>query len=191
MDLSILTNPWTVDSIYDFSYFCCPECETKCSNKQDFVNHAFNTHPHAIHPLQGIKDGSLDDITFPPSEDDRKVLTVKTEQDDEVKELNFKNTKDLYKALGKPLPDLDEDDIKDELFEEDEEDEVKSETFSCDLCHFSANNPKVLIAHVRHRHKDGKSNQKNHNQHEEKANKICSTCNEEFKSGMFVIALIP
>ena len=40
-------NPWSVNSIYDFSYFCCPECEdSKWEFKQDFVNHALSTHPN-------------------------------------------------------------------------------------------------------------------------------------------------
>ena len=38
------SNPWIASSIFDFSYFCCPECDWKETNthfgKQDFVNHA-------------------------------------------------------------------------------------------------------------------------------------------------------
>ena len=40
-----VTNPWKVSSIYDFYYFCCPECDSKSQNKQDFVNHASTIHP--------------------------------------------------------------------------------------------------------------------------------------------------
>ena len=40
-----VSNPWDVASIYDFYYFCCPECDSKSQNKQDFVNHASNIHP--------------------------------------------------------------------------------------------------------------------------------------------------
>ena len=32
-------NPWAVSSIFDFNYFCCPECECKSHSKQDFVDH--------------------------------------------------------------------------------------------------------------------------------------------------------
>ena len=38
-------NPWDLHSIYDLSYFCCPECEFKHQDKQDFVSHASNNHP--------------------------------------------------------------------------------------------------------------------------------------------------
>ena len=44
-------NPWDVSSIFEFNYFCCPECDfsTKSDFKkesiQDFVNHASSKHP--------------------------------------------------------------------------------------------------------------------------------------------------
>ena len=38
-------NPWDVDSIYDFNFFCCPECDGKSRNKQDFIDHASANHP--------------------------------------------------------------------------------------------------------------------------------------------------
>ena len=37
-------NPWKVSSIFDFHYFCCPECNNKSKSKQDFVDHASNLH---------------------------------------------------------------------------------------------------------------------------------------------------
>ena len=37
-------NPWIANSIFDFCYFCCPECDEKLSVKQDFVYHASNFH---------------------------------------------------------------------------------------------------------------------------------------------------
>ena len=33
-------NPWIASSIFEFYYFCCPECDEKSKDKQDFVNHA-------------------------------------------------------------------------------------------------------------------------------------------------------
>ena len=40
-----MINPWSVESINEFSYFCCPECDSKWKAKQEFVNHAFDSHP--------------------------------------------------------------------------------------------------------------------------------------------------
>ena len=44
-------NPWDVSSIFEFNYFCCPECDFRIRSdfntetKQDFVNHASSKHP--------------------------------------------------------------------------------------------------------------------------------------------------
>ena len=44
-------NPWDVSSIFEFNYFCCPECDFKIRSdfntetKQQFVNHASSSHP--------------------------------------------------------------------------------------------------------------------------------------------------
>ena len=37
-------NPWDVSSIFDFNFFCCPECEIKSQSKQDFVDHISSFH---------------------------------------------------------------------------------------------------------------------------------------------------
>ena len=44
IDIKYDYNPWEVSSIYDFSYFCCPECEMRWQIKQDFVDHTANCH---------------------------------------------------------------------------------------------------------------------------------------------------
>ena len=44
-------NPWDVSSIFEFNYFCCPECDFKVQSdehtetKQEFVDHASSNHP--------------------------------------------------------------------------------------------------------------------------------------------------
>ena len=47
-------NPWEVSSIYDFNFFCCPECDFKMKsdyrmNIQSFVDHASIHHPWVSH----------------------------------------------------------------------------------------------------------------------------------------------
>ncbi len=39
------TNPWSVDNIADFSFFCCPECIYKAKTVPDFQVHAIVNHP--------------------------------------------------------------------------------------------------------------------------------------------------
>ena len=38
-------NPWEVSSLYEFNYFCCPECDSKSPSAQEFINHASSNHP--------------------------------------------------------------------------------------------------------------------------------------------------
>lgn len=42
-----LTNPWQVDDIAEFSFFCCPECAYKAKTVPDFQVHAMVNHPDA------------------------------------------------------------------------------------------------------------------------------------------------
>ena len=38
-------NPWDISSIFDLSYFHCPECQFMSQSKQDFIIHASREHP--------------------------------------------------------------------------------------------------------------------------------------------------
>ena len=67
-----LENPWDVESLYDLQYFNCPSCAYKNGSKQDFVCHAFDTHPDSVDYLRNIIDGSLGDILCPWDSNDYK-----------------------------------------------------------------------------------------------------------------------
>lgn len=64
--LSPDSNPWAVDSLEDFLVFHCPECGEFCQAKQDFIDHAFASHPINAQALYTIKDQtSMYDIQLP------------------------------------------------------------------------------------------------------------------------------
>ena len=44
-------NPWLVQRLEEFQYFCCPECDLKDQSKENFVKHALNFHPLAHESL--------------------------------------------------------------------------------------------------------------------------------------------
>ena len=60
-----LENPWEIKSIYELQYFNCPSCSYKIDSKQDFVCHAFDSHPDSVIYLRNIVDESLSDILCP------------------------------------------------------------------------------------------------------------------------------
>jgi hypothetical protein len=41
-------NPWVVDTLEDFLFFCCPECPEQSATKDLFINHALFNHPMVI-----------------------------------------------------------------------------------------------------------------------------------------------
>ena len=56
---------WDVESLYEYQYFNCPSCSYKSDQRQDFVNHTFETHPECVDYFRNISDGSLSDIITP------------------------------------------------------------------------------------------------------------------------------
>ena len=38
-------NPWVVESIMDFNFFCCPECQYQGKTAKSFESHAIESHP--------------------------------------------------------------------------------------------------------------------------------------------------
>ena len=40
-------NPWLVNNLDDFLYYCCPECGLKDKSKEIFLQHALEAHPNA------------------------------------------------------------------------------------------------------------------------------------------------
>ena len=56
------TNPWHIQSVYEFQYFNCPVCEFKDRNKQEFIDHAIKCHPESVNGFSNVYDGSLSDI---------------------------------------------------------------------------------------------------------------------------------
>jgi hypothetical protein len=47
-----VNNPWHVESINDFSFFCCPECVYRSKADIDFEAHAIKTHPKVVKSRQ-------------------------------------------------------------------------------------------------------------------------------------------
>ena len=47
-------NPWAVNNLRDFLYYCCPECEEKVKSLETFLQHALNKHDLAKEILPKI-----------------------------------------------------------------------------------------------------------------------------------------
>ena len=49
-------NPWTVTSLDDFLFYCCPECDNRSVTKSEFVQHAMKNHPRSQNLIDSLED---------------------------------------------------------------------------------------------------------------------------------------
>ena len=49
-----MMNPWAVNNLKEFLYYCCPECEEKVKSLDIFLQHALNQHALAKEILPKI-----------------------------------------------------------------------------------------------------------------------------------------
>ena len=66
-------NPWEVENVEDFLYFCCPECDVKNHSRDHFLKHAFDQHPKSKEYLEklAVKEEINDSQE---DEDDQKFI---------------------------------------------------------------------------------------------------------------------
>ena len=50
------SNPWLVDQLEDFLYYCCPQCDKKCQLRDEFLKHAIELHTDARELLKKFED---------------------------------------------------------------------------------------------------------------------------------------
>ena len=78
-------NPWEVENVEDFLYFCCPECDVKNHSRDHFLKHAFDQHPKSKEYLEkwaySIKDELKEENKF--IKDDEMEQSMKEEKIDE------------------------------------------------------------------------------------------------------------
>ena len=102
MDLktNIEDNPWIVEQLEEFLYFCCPECDEKCQAKVSFLQHAILTHPNSELSLKKFQTLKIEQDPF-ENNDSFHFTIIKEEQEEfnsiqetaleEPKELEFEN----------------------------------------------------------------------------------------------------
>ena len=118
-------NPWNVSSLEEFLYYNCPECESKYSNKEQFVGHAMVAHDNAHNILPTIlkrekvkasKKDKLIENVVPEDFDDNgndncigiqiaKVESI-TEDIDDARELITSNNDELAVVTHENVRDI-------------------------------------------------------------------------------------
>ena len=153
-----MKNSWNIESLYDLRYYNCPSCDCKTNLKQEFINHAYDSHPEIIYYLKNIKDDSLDDISCPwdsknhdNSSDNNFGLNFENfvhkteieipylEDDDDIYFKSDDNDNDAEVENDLDIDDNTEHpinaDLKEEMCASSSEKGLVS--FSCNICHLS------------------------------------------------------
>ena len=47
MDVKNPLNPWSVEDVDVFLFYCCPQCDHRSKSKASFIEHAFIDHPES------------------------------------------------------------------------------------------------------------------------------------------------
>lgn len=61
-----LKNPWTIDNLDEYLFYCCPQCDHKSKSKPGFIDHALETHPEAKDQIKDCYAIKREEVT--PSE---------------------------------------------------------------------------------------------------------------------------
>ena len=88
-------NPWNVEDLDDFLYYCCPECDLRDQSKIQFLQHALEQHSKSKQCVQQfngfiIKD-ELNEVNDSDISENKFVSTIKSEpnyEDDEAQDEN-------------------------------------------------------------------------------------------------------
>ena len=81
-------NPWEVENVEDFLYFCCPECDVKNHSRDHFLKHAFDQHPKSKEYLEklAVKKEEMNDSQKDEEEEDDQKFIQDNEFEESMKE---------------------------------------------------------------------------------------------------------
>ena len=94
-----MDNPWNVEDLDDFLYYCCPECDLKDQSKIQFLQHALEEHTKASLCVEQFKEFVIKEEPSEINEDSdfsqEKFVMIKSEPiDDPLSEEIDKQTYD-------------------------------------------------------------------------------------------------
>ena len=110
--------PWIVESLEDFLYYCCPECNDQNQSRDNFIQHALSKHPNAKNYLVPfIVKNEFDDKC---DIDTKENLKIGSDKDDP-----------LFDPARQPLDDSLKDNNDDTIHEDQKNDTTN---FKCHHC---------------------------------------------------------
>ena len=120
--LDIISNPWLVKSLQDFTFICCPECVFKSNDPVSFECHALENHPSSIDFFQIDKATVVLDCNVISKYKSQHNLQEISFDDIDIKEEVLSNKDPLHVDFQRdrdvPVHAVYEDDCKENTFSE-------------------------------------------------------------------------
>ena len=179
-------NPWEVENIFDFSFFCCPECVYRSKEEFEFQAHALQNHPRSERFFQPYPGDTEQD------ENGLKV-EIKLEPGTDLPDMKSENNEDDEDEDEKIEPYMDNnDDHMDEDYipvEEPEEPEERKEPIEpnepiehikCTKCPEEFDTRTKFVDHMIDNHDENRNNDDDAQMFIDEAK--CPKCHEIFES---------
>ena len=173
------SNPWYVPRIEDFQFFCCPECDIKVKDSQDFINHALALHEQAkdspfIKLDVKVEDTKEDEVILLPNLRKRKAdepavtisIVKRRHEDFDDNNSDVEDAKDKTKDVNGQIEDCgdtvsklekhednrtsDADFVLEDIHDDDFSEE--SSVFLCMMCEEVSSSEKELVKHMTQKH---------------------------------------
>ena len=202
-------NPWEVQSIYDFNYFCCPECIFQSKEELLFQEHALQTHEQSKTFFQNSNDISCenDEDTFSENHNFDEYIIVEpntycksevnsdpitTENYEPLKEIKTElistdiDIKDYYEKISEDGGNYE---LSGDYFENKQMSDKKKRKkaieenpnkFQCQFCPQLTMQKLSLRKHITRYHSDEYQDDEIHTEEIETKDYLCSKCNESF-----------
>ena len=202
-------NPWEVQSIYDFNFFCCPECIFQSKEEILFQEHALQTHEQSKTFFQNSNDISYgnEEDTFSENHNFDEYIIVepntycKSEvNSDPITTENYEPLKEIKTELIST--DIDIKDYYEKISEDGGNYELSGDyvenkqmsakkkrkkaieenpnKFQCQFCPQLTTQKLSLRKHVTRYHSDEYQDDEIHTEEIETKDYLCSKCNESF-----------
>ena len=69
-----IDNPWNVEKIEEFLYFCCPECDLKDHSQLEFLQHALERHPNSKDFIEHFNKNIVKEETYETNDDNETYI---------------------------------------------------------------------------------------------------------------------
>ena len=158
-----MDSPWLVNSLAEFLFYCCPECDAKESIEEQFIKHAILKHPEAkkcIGKLLDIKeeldeeeDTFVDNNDFNSEGEEENDFQAET-FDDNTEIVNKENLSHLHymkpenEVKEEILDDLVVCDTNAEIANSIEVDTDRNYEYECDFCEHGFSKHELLARHL-------------------------------------------